>query len=155
MLPTIGPIPGITKDDGNSKPALKAETIFDQLNDYYSCRARTNRQDLASFFYILDTVRVNSKTVLCLKNLLDIKKTNTCKFSWNLSSQLTKSFIENRQINVLGTAVIHKMGKVLDQSLHKERPPGGMGKRYQLLGEIKQRCKKCEVGATKAVKDID
>ena len=22
MLPTIGPIPGITKDDGNSKPAL-------------------------------------------------------------------------------------------------------------------------------------
>ena len=43
MLPTIGPIPGITKDDGNSKPALKAETIFDQLNDYYSCRARTNR----------------------------------------------------------------------------------------------------------------
>ena len=47
------------------------------------------------------------------------------------------------------------MGKVLDWSLHEERPPGGMGKRYQLLGEIKRRCKKCEVGATKAVKDID
>ena len=87
--------------------------------------------------------------------MLDIKKTSTFKFSWNLSSQLTKAFIENRQINVLGKAVIHKMGKVLDWSLHEERPPGGMGKRYQLLGEIKRRCKKCEVGATKAVKDID
>ena len=87
--------------------------------------------------------------------MLDIKKISTFKFSWNLSSQLTKAFIENRQINVLGKAVIHKMGKVLDWSLHEERPPGGMGKRYQLLGEIKRRCKKCEVGATKAVRDID
>ena len=108
---------------------------------------------MSHFFYILDTVRVNSKTVWCLKNSLDIEKTNTLKFSCNLSSQLTKPFIENRQINGLGTAVIHKMEKVLDRSLHEEQPSGGIGKRYPLLREIKRRCKKCEGGATKAVKD--
>ena len=69
------------------------------------------------------------------------------------SCQLTKLFIENCRVNGLGTAVIHKMEKVLDRSLHEERPPGGIGKRYPLLGEIKRRCKKCEIGATKAVKD--
>ena len=61
--------------------------------------------------------------------------------------------MENRQINGLGIAFIYKLEKVLDRSLHEERPPGGTGKRYPLLGEIKLRCKKCEVGATKAVKD--
>ena len=52
------PIPGITKDDGKSKPAImkfydftKGGTdIVDQLNDYYTCRARTNCWDLVSFF---------------------------------------------------------------------------------------------------------
>ena len=128
MLSTMRPIPGITKDNGKSKPAImkfsdftKGGTdIVNQLNDYYICRARTNCWDLVSFFYILDTVRFNSKTVWCLKNSLDIKKTNTFKFSWNLSSQLIKPFIENRQINGLGTAVIHKMEKVLGKSLHEE-----------------------------------
>ena len=45
------------------------------------------------------------------------------------------------------------MEKVLGSSLHEERPPGGTGKRYPLLQEIKRQCKKCEVQATKAVKD--
>ena len=161
MLSTMRPITGITKDDGKSKLARMkfynfkkgGIDIVDQWNDYYSCCARTNRWDFVSFFYILDTVRVNIKTVWCLKNLLDIKKTNTLKCSWNLSSQLTKPFIENRQINGLGTAVIHKMEKVLDRSLYEERSPGGIGKIYLLLGEIKRQCKKFEVGATKAVND--
>ena len=108
---------------------------------------------LSHFFTILDTIRVTSKAVWCLKNLLDIKKINTLKFSWYLSGQLTKPFIENRQINGLGRAVINKMENVLDRSLPEERPLVGIGKRYQLLEEIKRRCKKCEVGATKAVKD--
>ena len=96
----------------------------------------TNRWDLVSLFHILVTVRVNSKTVWCLKSSIDIKKTNTFKFSWNLSNQLTKPFIENRQINGLGIAVIHKTEKVLDRLLHKERPPGGIGKRH-LFGDAK------------------
>ena len=151
MLLTMRPIRGITKYDGKSTPAIMrfydftkgGTNIVDQLNDYYdySCRAGTNRWDLVSFFLHFDTVRVNSKTVWCLKNLLDIKKTNTFKYSCNLTSQLTKPFIESCQINGLGTAVIHKMEKVLDRSLHEERPPGGIGKRYPLLGEINRRCK--------------
>ena len=58
MLSTMIPIPRITKDDGKSKLALmkfydfmKGGTdIVDQLNNYYSCRARTNFWDLVSFF---------------------------------------------------------------------------------------------------------
>ena len=45
-----------------------------------------------------------------------------------------------------------KMENVLDRSLHEQRPPGGIRERYPLFGEIKGRCKKCEVGATKALK---
>ena len=45
------------------------------------------------------------------------------------------------------------MEKVLGSSLHGEQPPGGTGKRYPLLQEIKRQCKKCEVEATKTVKD--
>ena len=43
------------------------------------------------------------------------------------------------------------MEKVLDRSPYEEQPPGGIGKIYLLLGEIKRRCKKFEVGATKGV----
>ena len=57
MLSTMRPIPRITKDDGKSKLALmkvydfmEAGTDFaDQLNNYYSCRARANFWDLVSF----------------------------------------------------------------------------------------------------------
>ena len=106
------------------------------------------------FIYILNTVRVNSKTVWCLKNYLDLKETKTFKFSSNLSSKLTKkAFTENRQINGLGTTVIDKLEKAFDRSLYKEWPPGGNGNRYPWLGETKRRCNKCEIGATKVVKD--
>ena len=106
---------------------------------------------LSHFFtFLILLARVNSKTVWCLKNSLDM---NTFKFSWNLSSQLTKPFNENCQINGIGTVVIDKMEKVLDSSLHEERPPGGIGKRYSFLGEIKRWCKNCEVRGTKTVKN--
>ena len=59
MLSTMRPISGITEDDGKSKPAIMKSYDFkkggtdiaDQLNDYYSYRARTNRWDLVSFLY--------------------------------------------------------------------------------------------------------
>ena len=84
VLSTMRPIPRTTKDDGKSKLALmnfydfkKGVTdIVDQLNNYYSCCARTNFWDLVSFFYILDTARGNSKRVWCLKNSLDVGKIN-------------------------------------------------------------------------------
>ena len=66
---------------------------------------------LSHFFTFLILLESTAKTVWCQKNSLNIKKTNTFKFSWNRSSQLTLPFIENRQINGLGTAVIEKNGK--------------------------------------------
>ena len=84
MLSTMRPIPRITKDDGKSKLALmkfydfmKGGTdIVDQLNNYYSCRGVQISGILCQFFYILDTATGNSKTVWCLKNSLDVRKTN-------------------------------------------------------------------------------
>ena len=54
MLSTMRPVPGIIKDDGKLKPAIMKfcdftkgrNDIVNQLNDYDSCRARTNRWDL-------------------------------------------------------------------------------------------------------------
>ena len=54
MLSTMRLVPGIIKDDGKLKPAIMKfydftkgrNDIVNQLNDYDSCRARTNRWDL-------------------------------------------------------------------------------------------------------------
>ena len=34
---------------------------MDQLNDYCTVRSQSDRWDLVAFYYILDTIRVNSK----------------------------------------------------------------------------------------------
>ena len=53
----------------------------------------------------------------------------------------------------MGTTVIPKLEKAFDRSLYEERPPVGNGNRYPWLGETKRWCNKCEIGATKVVKD--
>ena len=78
------PLPGATRDDGYHKPAIiklydftKGGTdIVDQLNDYHTCRSRTFRWDVVALFYMLDTIRVNSKTIWCIKQGLDYKSSN-------------------------------------------------------------------------------
>ena len=70
VLSTMRSLPGGTRDDGYHKPAIiklydftKGGTdIVDQLNDYHTCRSCTFSWDVVALFYMLDTIRVNSKT---------------------------------------------------------------------------------------------
>ena len=47
--------------------------IVDQLNDCYTVCSQSNKWDLVAFYYILDNIRVNSKTLFCIKKGLDVK----------------------------------------------------------------------------------
>ena len=57
--------------------------IVDQLNDYYTTRSKSCRSVMVVLSCMLDTARVNGKTVWCLKNDSDISSTSTYHFSWN------------------------------------------------------------------------
>ena len=67
---------------------------MDQLNEYYTVRSQSNRWDLVAFYYILDTIRVNSKTLFCIKKGLDVKKENTFDLAFELVKNLTYPFVE-------------------------------------------------------------
>ena len=72
VLSTMLPLQGVTIDGGKKKPAkikfydfMKGRTnILDQINDFHTCRTQTYRWDLVVLFYILDTIKTNSKTVV-------------------------------------------------------------------------------------------
>ena len=89
VLSTMHPLPGATRDDGYHKPAIiklydftKGGTdIVDQLNDYHTCRSRTFRWDVVALFCVLDTIRVNSKTIWCIKQGLDVQKFKSFDFA--------------------------------------------------------------------------
>ena len=114
LLFTMRLLNGITREDNKQKPSIykfydftKGGTdIADQLNDYYTVRSQSNSWDLVSFYYILDTIRVNSKTLFCIKKGLDVKKENTFNLAFELAKVLTCPFIEQRRINGLGKSVI-------------------------------------------------
>ena len=75
MLTTMRPMLGITRDDGKKKSALykfydfsKGGTdIVDQKKYFYMCEAMSRKWKTAAFYFILDTARVNTQTMLCLK----------------------------------------------------------------------------------------
>ena len=89
VLSTSKPLHGQTIDDGKGKPQIikfydftKGKTdIVDQLNDYYTTRSKSCRWVMVALSYMLDTARVNGKTVWCLKNDSDISRTSSYNFS--------------------------------------------------------------------------
>ena len=71
--------------------------IVDRLNNYYTARSQSNRWDLVAFFYMLDTIRVNSKTHYCLKKELNIQHESTFGLAYDLAQRLTQPYIEQRR----------------------------------------------------------
>ena len=57
-------------------------------------RAKTNRWALLSFYYMLDTIRVNSKTLWCLKHKKTLNKTSTFEVGFELANALAMPFIQ-------------------------------------------------------------
>ena len=88
---------------------------MDQINDFHTCRTQTYRWDLVVLFYILDTIKTNSKTVWCLKNNKDTSSCKSFQIGWDLVNSLVKPFIENRCINGLPNQVIQKIENVLEK----------------------------------------
>ena len=127
MLTTLRPLNGKTKDDGKQKPTLlnlydftKGGTdIVDQLIDYYTTRASSRRWDIIAFYYILDTVRVNAKTVWCLSQNQEPQKCNTHQFAWKLASALVKPFMEQSDLNGLSKSIVASINNILGR---KEEP---------------------------------
>ena len=110
----------ITGDDNKQKQGIykfyyftKGGTdIADQRNDNYTVRSQSNRWDLV-IYYILGTIRMNSKTLFSIKKDLDVKKENTFELAFELAESLTYAFIEQRRINGLGKSVTQKIDFVL------------------------------------------
>ena len=88
---------------------------MDQLNDYYTVRSQSHRWDLVAFYYILDTIRVNSETLVCIKKRLDVKEENNFDLAFELAKSFTYPFIEQRRINSLGKSITRKTDFVLNQ----------------------------------------
>ena len=71
-----------TKDHKKEKPAMyrlydftkRGTDIVDQMNDCYITRAETLRWSTLGFYYMLDTIHVSSKSLWCIKNGKDPKK---------------------------------------------------------------------------------
>ena len=88
MLSTMRPIHGVTKDEVK-KPSIyklydftKGGTdIVDQMNDFYSTRAKSLRWDMIAFYYMLDTIRVNSRTLWSETQNIDLKKIKMHSFA--------------------------------------------------------------------------
>ena len=62
--------------------------IVEQLKNYYSTRSKSCRWVIVALSYMVDTARVNGKTVWCLNNDSDISSTPSYDFSWNLAKAL-------------------------------------------------------------------
>ena len=63
----------------------------------------------------MDTIRVNSKTLFCIKKGLDVKKENSFDLAFELAKSLTYPFIEQQIINGLGNSVTRKIDFVLNR----------------------------------------
>ena len=126
---------------------------MDQLNDYHTCQSCTFRWDVVALFYMLDTIRVNSKTIWCIKQGLDVQKFKTFDFAWELAIQLIKPFIRSRNINGLPRMTLERMERVLGEKI--QVAPQANGKRKQFPyphTDERQRCKQCEKGSSKQEK---
>ena len=97
ILLTMRPMDACTKDDDKFKSQIfkfhnftKGGTdIVDQMNDFFTTRAKSNRRAMVVLYYMLDTTRVNSKTLWCMKNQIDMRKQKIFDFTCRLANELS------------------------------------------------------------------
>ena len=97
---------GDTRDDGKRKPAIfkaydfKGGTnIVDQKMPSLSCKAKSARGKMVVFYYILDSARVISTTLLALKNKQDPRKLNSFDTEFELATALVRPHILRKKIS--------------------------------------------------------
>ena len=96
IISIMRPMHGCSKDDDKLRPQIfkfydftkGCRNIVDQMNDFFTTRAKSNRWTMVVLYNMLDNTRVNSKTVWCMKNKIDICKHKTFDCSWQLANKL-------------------------------------------------------------------
>ena len=88
---------------------------------------------------MLDTPRVNRKTVWCLKNDLDISNTSSYDFSWNLIKAMTLPHAQRKILNGLASSVQLKIRMFLGTGLLVDEPVPKVERRFVGTGQ-RRRC---------------
>ena len=148
MLSTVRPMRKKTRDDKKEKAAIfkfydftKGGTdIVDHMNDFYTTRAKTHRWTMLAFYYMLDTIRINAKTLWCLKHKKNPQKVNTFDVSFELANALVMPFICQRNRAGLQKQVLKKIRYVLGEEAKLPKP--AVQKNHQRHGSRK-RCRIC------------
>ena len=73
--------------------------IVDQMNNYFTTRAKSLRWAMIVLFYMLDTARINAKTIWCIKNGIDHQELQSYNYGWDLAKTFTIPHLIRREVN--------------------------------------------------------
>ena len=150
VLSTVEPIQGVSKDE-NKKPAIyklydftKGGTdIVDQKMGSYTCKAKSRKWSMVAFYYLLDTIRVNSNTVYNIANNVPKNKQNSFEFGVELCDSLMIPFIKQRPKNGLSKSIVQKINLALQdygKDVEDENPDSI---NFEKNMETRKRCYLC------------
>jgi len=94
---------------------------------------------MLSFYYMLDTIRVNSKTLWCLKHNKDLSKTKTFDVGYELANSLVMPFIQQRSLAGLRKPTLKKLNYLLGT---ESAPKLAFEKKHERFGD-RRRCRVC------------
>ena len=133
-----------TKNDKKEKAAINklydftkgGTDIVDQMNDCYTTRAKTLRWSTLGFYYMLDTIRVNAKSLWCIKHGKDQKKANTFDVGLDLAHSLVILFIQQRSLVGLRKPLLKKINYTKITNFHQKQ--SSVEKKYPAVGDRKR-----------------
>ena len=138
ILSTMRPMDACTKDDDKFKLEIftfyyftkRGTDIVDQMNDFFTTCAKSNRWAMVVLYYMLDTTRANSKTLWCMKNKIDIRKSKTFDFTWQLANEFCVRQVSRRSTIGLSKMVHLKIQVLLSIALDTPIPKPRIERRY-------------------------
>ena len=95
-------------------------------------------------------MQVNSKLIWCPKKPLNVNKTKSFDFVWQLVVQIIKPFIRSRNINGLPRIKLDRMERILDKK--NQANPLTKGNTSSILTKTRmerRRCKQCQKESSK------
>ena len=107
------------------------------MNAFYTTCAKTSRWSVLTFYYMLDTIRVNAKTLWCIKHKQSI---STFDIAFELANALVMPFIEQRNLNSLWKPLLKKINYVLN---NEEPARKAIKERKYPRSGNRQRCRIC------------
>ena len=79
--------------------------MADQMNDYFTTRAKCLRWVMIVFYYMLDTAPVNAKSTWCIKNGINHHKLKSYNIGWDLAKTRTMAHTIGQDVNGLGLMI--------------------------------------------------